>query len=179
VGPATSRLPKLGAALLASGHKFPRELAVPPQRAVPLPEKVLQFGEADFLRAFVDWMFARLNRRGAFGGRVVAVQPIAAGTARQINAQDGLYTLLLRGLQDGRIVEQREVISAVSRCIDPYQDFDAFIACAANPDLRYVVSNTTEAGIKSTRLASIPGSSARYQPAEAEWRPGSPLSSSS
>ena len=149
MGPATSRLPKLGAALLASGHKFPRELAVPPQRAVPLPEKVLQFGEADFLRAFVDWMFARLNRRGAFGGRVVAVQPIAAGTARQINAQDGLYTLLLRGLQDGRIVEQREVISAVSRCIDPYQDFDAFIACAANPDLRYVVSNTTEAGIKT------------------------------
>jgi len=146
---AAARLPKLDAALLASGHAFPRELVVPPQRAVPLPEKVLQFGEGNFLRAFVDWMFARLNRRGAFGGRVVTVQPIAAGMARQINAQDGLYTLLLRGLQDGRIVEQREVVSAVSRCIDPYQDFDAFIACAANPDLRYVVSNTTEAGIKT------------------------------
>src|SRR5205814_7158109 len=89
-----------------------------------------------------------LNRRGAFGGRVVAVQPIAAGMAKQINAQDGLYTLLLRGLSDGRIVEQREIVSALSRCIDPYQDFDAFIACAANPDLRYVVSNTTDAGIK-------------------------------
>ena len=149
VAPATGRLPKLGAALLASGHRFPQELAVPPQRTSSLPEKVLQFGEGNFLRAFVDWMFARLNRRGAFGGRVVAVQPIAAGMARQINAQDGLYTLLLRGLQGGRIVEQREVISAVSRCIDPYQDFEAFIACAANPDLRYVVSNTTEAGIKT------------------------------
>jgi tagaturonate reductase len=146
---ATGRLPKLGAALLASGHKFPRELAVPAQRASSLPEKVLQFGEGNFLRAFVDWMFARINRRGSFGGRVVAVQPIAAGMARQINAQDGLYTLLLRGLQDGRIVEQREIVAAVSRCVDPYADFDAYIACAANPDLRYVVSNTTEAGIKT------------------------------
>src|SRR5213075_3085619 len=130
---ATGRLPKLGAALLASGQTFPQELAVPPQRTPALPEKVLQFGEGNFLRAFVDWMFARMNRRGLFGGRVVAVQPIAAGMARQINAQDGLYTLLLRGLSDGRIVEQREIVSALSRCIDPYQDFDAFIACAAEP----------------------------------------------
>jgi tagaturonate reductase len=149
VAPAAGRLPKLGAALLASGQTFPLELAVPPQRTPALPEKVLQFGEGNFLRAFVDWMFSRLNRRGSFGGRVVAVQPIAAGMARQINAQDGLYTLLLRGLQDGRIVEQREIVSAVSRCVDPYADFDAYIACAANPDLRYVVSNTTEAGIKT------------------------------
>jgi tagaturonate reductase len=140
-------LPKLDAALLASGHRFPQELAVAPAR--PLPEKVLQFGEGNFLRAFVDWMIARLNKRGAFGGRVVLVQPIAAGMAKQINAQDGLYTLILRGLSDGRIVEQREIVSAVSRCVDPYQDFDAFIACAANPDLRFVVSNTTEAGIRT------------------------------
>jgi tagaturonate reductase len=146
---AAARPPKLGAALLASGHTFPPELAIPALRLQALPEKVLQFGEGNFLRAFVDWMFARLNRRGAFDGRVVAVQPIAAGLARQINAQDGLYTVILRGLQGGRIVEQREILSAVSRCVDPYQDFEAFIACAANPDLRYVVSNTTEAGIKT------------------------------
>jgi tagaturonate reductase len=149
VAATTGRLPKLGAALLASGQRFPQELTVPPQRQPPLPEKVLQFGEGNFLRAFVDWMFARLNRCGTFGGRVVTVQPIAAGLARQINAQDGLYTVVLRGLQGGCIVEQREIVSAVSRCVDPYQDFDAFIACAANPDLCYVVSNTTEAGIKT------------------------------
>jgi tagaturonate reductase len=146
---AAARLPKLGAALLASGQTFPRELTVPSQRGLPLPERVLQFGEGNFLRAFVDWMIARLNRRGSFGGRVVAVQPIAAGLARQINDQDGLYTLILRGLQGGRIVEQREIVSAISRCVDPYTDFDAFIACAANPDLRFIVSNTTEAGIKT------------------------------
>ena len=141
------RLPKLGAALLASGHEFPQELAVPAQRASALPEKVLQFGEGNFLRAFVDWMFARLNRRGSFAGRVVLVQPIAAGMAKQINEQDGLYTLILRGLSEGRIVEQREIVSTVSRCIDPYRDYEAYIACATNPDLRFVVSNTTEAGI--------------------------------
>src|SRR4029079_374680 len=67
----------------------------------------------------------------------------------QIKAQGGLYPLLLRGLQDGRIVEQREIVSAVSRCIDPYADFDAFIACATNPELRFVVSNTTEADTKA------------------------------
>jgi tagaturonate reductase len=144
---AAGGLPRLDARLLASGHKFPRELAIAPARA--LPEKVLQFGEGNFLRAFVDWMFARLNQRGTFAGRVVLVQPIAAGMAAQINAQDGLYTLILRGLSDGRIVEQREIVSAVSRCVDPYREFDAFIACAANPDLRFVVSNTTEAGIKT------------------------------
>ena len=143
----TRAAPRLDAKLLASGHVFPPQLAVPPTK--PLPEKVLQFGEGNFLRAFVDWMLGRLNGRGLFGGRVVLVQPIAAGMARQVNEQDGLYTVILRGLADGRIVESREIVSAVSRCLDPYQDFDAFIACAANPDLRFVVSNTTEAGIRT------------------------------
>jgi tagaturonate reductase len=120
---------------------------VTPPRA--LPEKVLQFGEGNFLRAFVDWMFARMNRRGSFSGRIVLVQPIADGMAKQINGQDGLYTLILRGLSNERLVEQREIVSAVSRCIDPYQDFDAFIACAANPDLRFIVSNTADARIET------------------------------
>jgi len=139
--------PRLDAKLLASGHRFPPELSLPPAKA--LPERVLQFGEGNFLRAFVDWMIARLNARGLFGGRVVLVQPIAAGMARQVNEQDGLYTVILRGLADGRIVESREVVSSVSRCLDPYQDYASFIACAANPDLRFVVSNTTEAGIRT------------------------------
>jgi tagaturonate reductase len=145
--------PRLDATLLASGHVFPRELLVPPPR--PLPEKVLQFGEGNFLRAFVDWMIGRLNARGLFGGRVVLVQPIAAGMARQVNAQNGLYTVILRGLADGRIVESREIVSAVSRCIDPYQEFGAFIAAAANPELRFVVSNTTEAGIRTDAADSF------------------------
>ena len=104
-----TRLPKLGAALLASGHEFPQELAVPAQRASALPEKVLQFGEGNFLRAFVDWMFARMNRRGSFGGRVVAVQPIAAGMARQIN-EVGYFLVELSVEQGNGIVLPLEMI---------------------------------------------------------------------
>lgn len=112
-----------------------------------LPERVIQFGEGNFLRAFVDWMIHRLNRQGLFNGRIVLVQPIAEGLADTINEQDGLYTLLLRGLQAGRIVEQKEIITSVSRGINPYTDWAACLACAENPDIEFVVSNTTEAGI--------------------------------
>jgi tagaturonate reductase len=112
---------------------------------------VLQFGEGNFLRAFVDWMVERMNAAGLFGGRVVMVQPIPTGMAGPINDQDGLYTVVLRGIEGGRLVESREVVTSVSRCVDPHVDFQAFLDCAANPDLRFVVSNTTEAGIRVDR----------------------------
>src|SRR5512139_1778695 len=115
--------------------------------AAPLPERVVQFGEGNFLRSFVDWMIDAMNSRGLFGGRAVVVQPIERGTVDALNAQDGLYTLILRGLQGGQIVEQREIITAISRGINPYQDWGAFLAVAGQPELRFVVSNTTEAGI--------------------------------
>ena len=111
------------------------------------PEKVLQFGEGGFLRAFVDYFFDLANERHGFNGKVAVVQPIAQGLTDMVNAQEGLYTLYLRGFQDGRTVNDKRVISCVSRCINPYQDYAAFLACAKNPDLRYIVSNTTEAGI--------------------------------
>lgn len=111
------------------------------------PEKVLQFGEGGFLRAFVDYFFDLANERHIFNGKVALVQPIAQGLTDMVNDQEGLYTLYLRGFQDGKTVNDKRVISCVSRCINPYQDYDAFLACAKNPDLRYIVSNTTEAGI--------------------------------
>lgn len=111
------------------------------------PERILQFGEGNFLRAFVDWMVHTMNRQGLFHGRVVVVQPIAQGMVEALNAQDGRYTLLLRGLEDGKVAERREIITSISRGIDPYDDWQGFLACAHNPDLRFVVSNTTEAGI--------------------------------
>ncbi|OGB91800.1 MAG: hypothetical protein A2Z31_08070 [candidate division NC10 bacterium RBG_16_65_8] len=113
----------------------------------PMPEKVLQFGEGNFLRSFVDWMIDAMNRRGLFGGRVVVIQPIEHGLVDVLNEQEGLYTLILRGLQGGQIVERREIVAAVSRGIDPYRQWGTFLAAAAQPDLRFVVSNTTEAGI--------------------------------
>ncbi len=112
-----------------------------------LPERILQFGEGNFLRGFVDWMVQTMNRQGRFSGRVVIVQPLERGMVEQLNQQDGLYTLLLRGMENGRPLEKRELISAVSRGIDPYTHYQAFLECARNPDLRFVVSNTTEAGI--------------------------------
>jgi tagaturonate reductase len=144
----------------ATPPRLTRQLA--PHAGPPLPERVLQFGEGNFLRAFVDWMLQRMNGQGLFRGRAVLVQPIARGQADVINAQDGLYTVLLRGLEAGQRVETRELVSSVSRCIDPYRDFEAFLRCAQNPDLRFVVSNTTEAGIctdPADRLDARPATS--------------------
>jgi len=111
------------------------------------PEKVLQFGEGGFLRAFVDYFFDLANEKHGFDGKVVLVQPIAQGLTDMINEQEGLYTLYLRGFSEGKTVNDKRVISCVSRCINPYGDFAAFLQCAHNPELRYIVSNTTEAGI--------------------------------
>ena len=115
--------------------------------ATRFPERVLQFGEGRFLRAFCDWMINAMNARGLFNGSVVVVQPLPHGQVETLAAQDGLYTVILRGMDGGRLVESREIITAVSRAIDPYTHWQAYLECADNPDLRFVISNTTEAGI--------------------------------
>ena len=128
------------------------------------PERVLQFGEGNFLRAFVDYFIDRLNEEAGFNGKVCLLQPIPGADALRdaINAQNGLYTLYLRGFEGGKKVNAKRVISSVSRCINPYVDFKAFLANASNPDLRFIVSNTTEAGIAydpACRLEDAPPSS--------------------
>lgn len=111
------------------------------------PERVLQFGEGNFLRAFVDYFFDVLNETEGFDGKIAMVQPRAGGRAADINEQEGLYTVYLRGYENGEKIVKKRVITSVSRCIDPYIDFDAFMECAKNPELKYITSNTTEAGI--------------------------------
>lgn len=111
------------------------------------PERILQFGEGNFLRAFVDYFIDILNEKTGFHSKAVLCQPIANGLADFINEQDGLYTLYLRGFENGRKVNQKRLISCVSRCLNPYKDYAAVLDCAKNPDLRYIVCNTTEAGI--------------------------------
>lgn len=111
------------------------------------PEKMLQFGEGNFLRAFVDYFFDVANEKCGFNSKIVLCQPIAPGLSKIINEQEGLYTLYLRGFENGQKVNDKRIISAVSRCINPYEDFNALLECAKNPDLRYLSSNTTEAGI--------------------------------
>ena len=111
------------------------------------PEKILQFGEGNFLRAFVDWMVDKANRDGHYKGSIVLCQPIAQGLKDLINEQDGIYTLVMRGVENGEPVEIAEVLTSVSRCINPYEDYQALMDIAGSPDLEVVVSNTTEAGI--------------------------------
>ena len=111
------------------------------------PERVLQFGEGNFLRAFMDYFIDILNEKTGFNSKVVLCQPIAPGLADMINEQEGLYTLFLRGFENGQKVNDKRVISCVSRCLNPYKDYDAVLECAKNPDLRFIACNTTEAGI--------------------------------
>ena len=113
------------------------------------PEKVLQFGEGNFLRAFVDYWFDLANEKAGWNGKCVLVQPIAQGLTNLINEQEGLYTLYLRGSQNGQKVDDKRVISSVSRCLNPYEEegFAAMMEVAASDDLEIIVSNTTEAGI--------------------------------
>ncbi len=113
------------------------------------PEKVMQFGEGNFLRAFVDYWFDVSNEKVGWNGKCVLVQPIKQGLAELINEQEGLYTLYLRGRENGEKVDRRRVISSVSRCLNPYEEdgFNAMMDLARSDDLEYIVSNTTEAGI--------------------------------
>ena len=113
------------------------------------PEKVLQFGEGNFLRAFVDYWFDLANERAGWNGKCCLVQPIAQGLTNMINEQEGLYTLYLRGSQAGQKVDDKRVISSVSRCLNPYEaeGYAAMMEVAASDDLEIIVSNTTEAGI--------------------------------
>jgi len=111
------------------------------------PEKVLQFGEGNFLRCFVDWMFHQLNKNAGFNGSVVVVQPIDKGMVNLLNEQDGLYTIYLRGLKNGKAESAHEVIDVISRGINAYENFQSYLKTAEQPGIRYIISNTTEAGI--------------------------------
>lgn len=113
-----------------------------------LTERVMQFGEGNFLRGFVDWMIDRLNKENGGDYGVVLVQPLDKGLVDMINEQDGLYSLYLRGLQKGERIEETRVVECVTRGINPFSDTEEFFDCAKNPDLRFIVSNTTEAGIE-------------------------------
>ena len=113
------------------------------------PVKVLQFGEGNFLRAFVDYWFDMSNEKAGWNGKVALVQPIAQGLTKIINEQEGLYTLYLRGAENGEKVNRKRVISVVDGCYNPYDqtDWDRIKEIAQSDDLEYVASNTTEAGI--------------------------------
>ena len=126
------------------------------------PERIIQFGEGNFLRAFVDWIIWKTDKATDFNAGVVVVQPIDKGMVDVLNGQDGLYHLNLQGIDKGTPVDSLEMIDVITRGINPYSDFDSYISLAENPDIRFVISNTTEAGIAfdpACRLEDRPASS--------------------
>ena len=110
------------------------------------PERVVQFGGGNFLRAFVDWVIEILNAETDFASGVVLVKA-TSGTYDALDKQDGLFHTLLRGIQARELVEESKLITCVNRTLYPYEDFEAYLALARQPEIRFVFSNTTEAGI--------------------------------
>lgn len=111
------------------------------------PEKIIQFGEGNFLRAFVDWIIWNMDAKTNFNASVVVVQPIERGMVDWLNGQDGLYHVNLQGRLNGEAVNSLERIDVISRALNPYSQNAAFMALADQPEIRFVISNTTEAGI--------------------------------
>lgn len=125
-------------------------------------ERVIQFGEGNFLRAFVDWIIYNMNEKAGFDGSVVVVQPIENGMVDMLNKQDCLYHLNLQGLENGNVVNSLTMIDVISRAINPYTENETFLQLAEQPEMRFVISNTTEAGIvfdPSCKLTDAPASS--------------------
>ncbi|MBR0175256.1 MAG: tagaturonate reductase [Bacteroidales bacterium] len=125
-------------------------------------EKVIQFGEGNFLRAFIEWIIWKTNQKTDFNASVVVVQPIDRGMVDMLNEQDGLYHLNLQGILDGKPVDSVDLIDVISRGINPYRDFQDYLKLAEQPEMRFIVSNTTEAGIAfdpSCKFTDAPASS--------------------
>lgn len=133
--------------------------------ATTYPIRILQFGEGNFLRAFANWMIHKMNKEGGFDAGVTVVQPIENGLIDMLNDQDGLYTLYLNGIKNGKAVSESEVIDCIQNGINPYKNYTEYLENANNPDLRFIISNTTEAGINynpndtlnDTPQSSFPG----------------------
>ena len=131
-------------------------------QAARYPDKVIQFGEGNFLRAFVDWIIWKMDKSAGFNGGVVVVQPIERGMVDALNEQDGLYHLNLQGIDKGQAVDSIDLVDVINRGINPYRDFGSYLSLAEDPGIRFVISNTTEAGITfdpSCKLDDRPASS--------------------
>jgi len=111
------------------------------------PIRVLQYGEGNFLRAFVDYLIDIVNEKGLFNGDVAVVKPIVYGSLETFSKQDNLYTVCLRGKTGGQVIRENRVITCIGRTVDAQEDYDAYMALAVEETLEFIVSNTTEAGI--------------------------------
>ena len=122
-------------------------LGIPDEKTFSLPEKVLQFGTGVLLRGLPDYFIDKANRQGIFNGRVVVVKSTSNGGTDEFGKQDGLYTLCVKGIQEGKKVEETIISSSISRVISAIDNWPAILECAHNPEMQVIISNTTEVGI--------------------------------
>ena len=112
------------------------------------PERIIQFGGGNFLRGFVDWIIDVYNEKTDNNLGVLVVKPTEHGDYQKWRAQDGLFHVLTKGIKNGQLVDEKHLVKSVSRIVHPYQDYDTFLQSAENPEIRFIISNTTENGIR-------------------------------
>lgn len=120
-----------------------KKLFAKPER----PVRIMQFGEGNFLRAFIEWIIQDLNDKGAINSSVAVVQPMPFGRVKELSEQDGLYTLRLEGIDKGKTVKSSRVIDVIGDCVNPFTQYEHFLSYGESEDLQVIISNTTEAGI--------------------------------
>ncbi|MDF5690065.1 tagaturonate reductase [Aquirufa sp. WAEICH-18A] len=133
------------------------DLQYPSPEVFTYPEKILQFGTGVLLRGLCDYFVDKANRKGVFKGRVVLVKSTAKGGADAFEAQDGLYTHCIKGIDEGKEVEEYLINSSISRTLTASKEWDSILACASSPDMQIIISNTTEVGIQYVANDAISG----------------------
>ena len=113
-----------------------------------MKKTVIQFGEGNFLRGFFDYFLDKMNKNGLYDGKAVVIQPRAGGKVDELAKQNCKFNLYLRGIENGEIKKEHALIESIAECVNPYKDFERYMSLADNPDFRFIVSNTTEAGIE-------------------------------
>lgn len=131
-----------------------------------MKETIIQFGTGNFLRGFADYFVDKLNKENLYDGKIVVVSPTDSKTVDALNAQNCRYNLYLRGIENGKEICERTEINSISRAINTYKDFDAYLELAQNPDFRFIVSNTTEAGIAFSAEDKLEDKPAKSFPAK-------------
>jgi tagaturonate reductase len=137
----------LDRSIITSSAPRSSAVAVPPPSLLELPERAVQFGTGGFLRGFVEYFIDSANRTGSFDGRIVAIGSTGSGRDDVVNDQQGLYTLVTEGLENGRAVREFRLISSLSRALSANAEWSEVLQLARNPDIVLVFSNTTEVGI--------------------------------
>jgi tagaturonate reductase len=123
-------------------------VAIPDESLFELPEKVLQFGTGVLLRGLPDYFIDKANRQGLFNGRIVVVKSTSQGDASAFDRQDGLYTLCVRGLENGEKKSENIINASISRVLNAQEEWEQILECAHNSHMQLIISNTTEVGIQ-------------------------------